>query len=146
MTAVPARSGPTLVEFVSARLDEIEADARAAFARSAISIRRGQPEFSGRWAQVVDDIVRPEDGMVVGPKFWPPAMPHVLRHDPARVLADCAVKRAIVEAYRASQGPTYEDSDVDFEAGRENGLEEAVRLLAAVDASHPDYNPAWTPS
>lgn len=64
-----------------------------------------------------------------------------LTRDIARVLD--AAKRAIVEAYRASTGPTYEDDDVDYDEGRETGLEEAVKILARVHADHPDFSQEW---
>lgn len=71
---------------------------------------------------------------------------HIARHDPARVLADVAAKRAIVDAFveyrdELAGAPGAEMRDV----GRMEGLEEAVRHLAAVYADHPDYDQEWTP-
>jgi hypothetical protein len=61
---------------------------------------------------------------------------------PARVLAECAAKRRIVEANRHWGGV----ADANWEqrdAGVADGLEDAMRLLAAVYDSHSDYDEAW---
>jgi len=133
-----------LVQFLNERLDEEEADARAAFARSLSGQRRGQPEFSGRWGQLVDDIVRLEDGMRVGPTFWPPAVPHVLRHDPARVLADVAAKRAIIAEHKLL-GSVYSDGILWCQTctPRTVGPCVTLRLLAGPFADHSDFRQEW---
>jgi hypothetical protein len=112
-----------LVAFLNARLDEDETAARAA--------ARG-PWMSGTGTDAVAE--------------------HVARHDPARVLREVAVKRAIVEFYVEPPngfrtGNAEAISDAEGERGRAPGLLtviEAIALdLAAVWSDHPDYDPAW---
>lgn len=71
---------------------------------------------------------------------------HIARHDPARVLAEVAAKRAIVAEYEAR------DKDADLMLGPDvlrqrewSGLRLAVHLLATAYASHPDYDQSWRP-
>jgi hypothetical protein len=52
---------------------------------------------------------------------------HMGTWDPARVLAECEAKREIVQWY----------------GGALAEHEPALRLLAAVYADHPDYDPSW---
>ena len=52
---------------------------------------------------------------------------HIARHDPARVLAECAAKRAIIALDEYAEG-SYWDT---------------LATLAAVYASHPDYRQEW---
>jgi hypothetical protein len=72
---------------------------------------------------------------------------HIARHDPARVLAECAAKRAIVEWHCTSEtdlGPAYPDHQPWCEAC-EGALFPCVtvRHLAAIYREHPDYDPSW---
>ncbi|MGY1814075.1 DUF6221 family protein [Blastococcus sp. SYSU D00820] len=76
---------------------------------------------------------------------------HVARHDPARVLADCAARRRLVLACRDSR------PDLAFLGARPPGMAGfplspgdrhqlaalALALLAAPYAGHPDYRPEW---
>lgn len=83
---------------------------------------------------------------------------HFARHDPARVLAECAAKRAIATLH----GPV---EDLGWKSGAENAGNEylwcgscgslddspepfpcgTLRHLAAVYAYHPDYDEEWRP-
>lgn len=59
---------------------------------------------------------------------------HIARHDPARVLAECAAKRAIVESLLdllVSGGPSH------------HHYRHMLRTLAAVYADHDQYQEAW---
>ncbi len=108
---------PDLVAFLAARLGEDEAVARAV------------PD--GRFAYEMCDVREP-------------VRTHGERHDPARVLAEVAAKRAIVAAYERAEvafrmGQEYED-------GMVTALDEAGEHLAYVYAEHPDYNPGWQPA
>ena len=75
---------------------------------------------------------------------------HIARWDPARVLAESEAKRRIVEVHKPYRRI--------YGLGCENCLQprhvsadvpgwpcESLRLLAAVYADHPDYDPAWRP-
>lgn len=55
--------------------------------------------------------------------------------DPDRVLAECKAKREIVEECERSMLNDSDSSAAEWIVGR----------LAAVHASHPDYDPAWAP-
>ena len=57
---------------------------------------------------------------------------HIEQHSPRRVMADCAARRAIVEAFDPDM------PDLDPYVGRD-----VVAILAAVYADHPDYQQEW---
>jgi hypothetical protein len=125
----------TITEFLEARLSEDEAVARAASAMmtgpswedDGTSVSSGEDTF---W---VDGLyVRsPED-----------VSAHIARHDPARVLAECAAKRRVLETLRSYE-PDTEWGVVRDMGMRGNNAAGAVRALAAVYASHPDYQQEW---
>ena len=63
-------------------------------------------------------------------------------HDPERVLAECAAKRAIVEkAQRADEAFGRQINPATSAASF--ALTEVLCRLAAPYADHPDYDPAW---
>ena len=71
---------------------------------------------------------------------------HIL-FDPARVLAECKAKREIVELAEEATG-----LDMTVDQDRLCGARDwpyvgdlILAHLAAVYASHPDYDPAWAP-
>jgi hypothetical protein len=64
---------------------------------------------------------------------------HVANWDPARVLAECAAKRAIVALHRPDD---LESSDRGMYFYAE-GAGDAVKALAAVYKDHPDYQSEW---
>jgi hypothetical protein len=75
---------------------------------------------------------------------------HIVRHSPARVLADIAAKRRIVEEYHAARenwrhgaGTMGTTEEIARATERRDVLEFAVRLLAAPYADRPGYNDAW---
>lgn len=107
----------SLADFLTQRLDEDEAVARAV-----------------EWAE--DDWP-----IVVNEWVWPhhfSAAAHIARHDPARVLADVAAKRKIVEMHHpidpcdAHDGATQKTVNCD-----------TLRALASMYADHPEFDPAW---
>lgn len=66
---------------------------------------------------------------------------HIARHDPARVLAECAAKRAIIGLW---SDPAHIGSFTgDWDAGYTEAADDALRALAAVYADHPDYKQEW---
>jgi hypothetical protein len=60
---------------------------------------------------------------------------HIARHDPARVLADVAAKRAILNAAVMLLVDDAEDEEAA----------EIVKNLALPYADHPDYQESWRP-
>src|SRR4051812_25289254 len=120
---------PNLDEFLLARIAEdrrIATDAAAA---------RGRKEWDAAAAEP------------------PHVAEHVARHDPARVLAECAAKRRLVLACRDSR------PDLRFLGARPNGLADfpltptdqhqlaalTLALLALPYAEHHDYRVEWRP-
>ena len=63
---------------------------------------------------------------------------------PARVLAECKAKRAIVGNHDGERSSTTGDYCAT-EDGRYEIPCPDLRYLATVYASHPDYDPAWAP-
>ena len=59
---------------------------------------------------------------------------HVARHDPARVLAECAAKRELV---------LWLDDDPLCHDGGWAYVDHVLKSLASVFADHPDFDPAW---
>lgn len=59
---------------------------------------------------------------------------------PARVLAECAAKRRIVDAQWDA-----DPNDGDWSSGYLSANDQAVRALALPYAGHPDYDDAWRP-
>ena len=78
---------------------------------------------------------------------------HVVAHDPARVLADIAAKRAIVEDYQIVMANNAieraNDGDELKIAARElvaKSLRMVLIRLAAPYADHPDFDETWRPA
>jgi hypothetical protein len=81
---------------------------------------------------------------------------HIARHDPARVLAECAAKRRIVELHPLMDGTTYRGTpccarctangeypaDDDY-TDEQNWPCPTLRALASVYADHPDFREEW---
>ena len=75
---------------------------------------------------------------------------HGVHYDSARVLAECAAKRAIVDIHGDRDGDCARCSDYAWFAVLDGGEREefpcpTLRTLAAVYADHPDYRPEWSP-
>jgi hypothetical protein len=72
---------------------------------------------------------------------------HVARWDPARVLAECTAKRAIIEQHPMDEGapplcPPYCDVCIE----NHNAVAwpcPTIRALVTVYKDHPDFDPAW---
>ena len=126
-----------LVAFMRARLDEDEAAASPALT-------------TDRWR--ADDGCIYADGEILH-REGDPHTPseaigeHVARWDPARVLAEVAAKRAILDRYES-----YLDQAARLRRTGERDLATsgallamlgAVKLLAQPHAEHPDFDPAW---
>jgi hypothetical protein len=57
---------------------------------------------------------------------------HAARHDPSRVLAECAARRWLAETFRVTDYAKHNDPEI-------------LRRFAAVYADHPDYREEWKP-
>jgi len=107
----------TIVEFLQARISEDEAQANVLIAMAA-----------------PDDWWNPTQTL----NFWPEEIAFWDVHTPARVLAECAAKRAIVQLHDMSIDPCDE-----FDASFKSVPCETLRILAAVYSDHPDYQEEW---
>lgn len=152
----------SIVEFLLARIAEDESVARESpFDRAwtAHPDETGQPIKAGGRARIATCAVD--------------VMDHIARHDPARVLAECQAKRAIIEWHKnwptLVEGPMrftpvedYDPRDINsvtFRMVREvNWLTQQqyverfgaepptapiLRMLASVYSDHADFDPAW---
>ena len=123
-----------LAAFLLARIAEDEAAARVAVADSGLidAAKRADTAAQGRAADCA----------------------HIARHDPARVLAECAAKRRIVEDHRsfdANDWPhnrprlictrCYDGDNVFGDEAMYPCL--TLRALAQPYADHPDFAEEW---
>ncbi len=69
-----------------------------------------------------------------------PLAAHIARHDPARVLADVAAKRRIMDLHAIGHDPC-DAHDASFESIPCD----TMRLLALPYAEHESYRPEWAP-
>lgn len=133
-----------LVQFLRDRLDEDEQVARAVEDRSA--------PWDGQWVADGDDAARTFNGHVLfyghnGP-LKPGLVDHVVRHDPARVLAEVEAKRRVLDTIVPRMNEM--DDQIDGEWGLGNGPDEyestaLLRLLALPYADHEAYSEDWKP-
>ena len=119
----------TITQFLLARIAEDEAVARAA----SLGPWHVNPESDEVLA--VDDITVCDAFALSGPQLRATTA-HIARHDPARVLAEGAAKRAVVWLY---------NSESEYERGDYGqGVEDALLRLATPYAEHPDYDAEWS--
>jgi hypothetical protein len=131
----------TLTDFLLARIAEDEAAARAttpgpwnADEHSGVLLANGEiPTIVGE-LDVHDDAA------------------HIARHDPARVLAQCAAYREIVELHRQDEGPIARKGCRSCLTDRSGFADEwepdelpcpTLRALASMWAGHPEFDPEW---
>lgn len=144
-----------LIAFLQARLDEDEQAARLADTPTRWKAEGGEfgPKVvtgvtDGGWSrECTPEVWRcddPEDGCMSDAAVWMAEGRHIARHDPARVLADVAAKRAIIAAADLSERAKLLPGDNVF-GYHAPGLSIAIRHLAAAYADHPDYREEWKP-
>lgn len=114
----------TITEFLEARIAEDEAEAR---------IAAGCPSHDPDGQGYVTTVMEMEGSRKYG----------VIAVDPARVLAECAAKRAIVGTYSAVAANRNVEGSVQWH--EERALLTSVRALAAVYKDHTDYLQDWQP-
>lgn len=137
-----------LIDFLRARLDE---DERVALPHCAEGRRR--IEGAGRWrcddtgGAVRELKMNPLDGVyeVVAEADLHMTAEHIARHDPARVLAEVAAKRAILELHEGSHECSVYDhnGEIDNCTWVIDGGCSTVLLLAQPYAGHPHFHPSW---
>jgi hypothetical protein len=160
-------SAATITEFLTARLDEDEAAAKAAGPVVMDSSGPGsefRPVNLGEWHVGVEgNIAGPLGGYIaVGPYgsgIEETDAAHIVRHDPARVLREVEAGRQLLSAYEDAvdwlSAAEDDDSDifsdderpakVQWHGGVVEALTAALAIRAAVWRDHPDYSPAWSP-
>lgn len=123
----------TITEFLLARIEEDEANAQAASDWVANGPEPRFPWFGSH-------------GEVTGKRFGA-ALPHIAAMSPARVLAECAAKRAIllenegiVEGIERLSTALPMDLNQDPDAHWRTAT---LKHLAAVYQDHPDYRQEW---
>ena len=136
-----------LIAYLRARIDEEEAVARAAGSAAWT--------WDKRFGDLCDDPTCPYGALMQwtdpGPTMvmevhgydvtepWQGAE-HIACWDPARVLAECAAKRAILDA-EPSPGPMFHDDTWD---GGRDLLDRVILAFAQVYADRPDFDPSWS--
>lgn len=136
-----------LVDFLRARLDEDEAIAR-------VLLDDKRPGRAERW-EFCDDAAIRDTGRSrsLRVKFtWAPEAEHIVRHDPARALAEVEAGRQAITVYEAARRnaslphPEHVEGvyvpDV-FVKGYAAAMEYNLRLRARSFRDHPDFDPAW---
>jgi hypothetical protein len=118
----------TIVEFLEARLTEDELTAQAAI--------EGSPVWRAHYDY---RDVKDADGhfVVLADSRYPTAeqAAHIARHDPARVLRDCEIKRALIAEFLRL--------DVLGDVAGRRALEETLKTISSAYSHHPDYDQAW---
>lgn len=142
-----------LVAFLKARLDEDEQAARSA-APGPWTYQDIESVGGGRICDPTVAIANVDwDVEQVDPRirrFRPAAEAdgtgeHIARHDPARVLAEVAAKRMIVDCWQTAQINVRVDRD-DYSKGYAAAFERVLRDMARVYSRHPDYRDLeWSP-
>jgi len=127
----------TIIEFLEARIAEDEEAARAAAWQDCGWEARGD-SVCETLSFGADCIARCDESEEAA---------HIARHDPARVLAECAAKRRILamadgsaDFQKAMPRPGYAQP---FHSPSIDILMMTARLLASVYADHPDYWQEW---
>lgn len=122
----------TLVDFLTARIDEDEAAAldaaRLPANRSWSAATGGVVDATGQGAAMVS---APEN-----------VIPHLIRHDPAHVLALCEAHRGLIERAQVIEDQRAKN---DPDAPSQPLGDDALRVLAEAWSDHPDYDEAWRP-
>jgi hypothetical protein len=131
----------TLIEFLRTRYDEEQRDAEAAYDGD------GYREWDIPCTGVVQVAGGDLDGLVVAPRN---AAIHIACHDPARVLAEVAAKRAIIADCTEMLKMCQVDRGGNLGRPGEHMMGDfgrwILQKMAAPYAAHPDYNPAWQPA
>lgn len=142
-----------LIDFLRARLDEDQAAAEqmARYFPSPwevidrgylVTIKAAEPDFRVVLQVEQERLPRLEQG------WLSEYTEHVVRWDPARVLAEVEAKRALLVHYEAVMNPVLakQTTTPDVWKGFGNGVTLAAKLAALPYRNHPDYDAArWAP-
>jgi hypothetical protein len=142
-----------LVTFLRARLDEDEEDARKAGAASkewrfdesrptAAIVADGSPRWESYLGSGVWDCDDPYDDCEDARREARDEAEHIVRWDPARVLAEVAAKRVLLAPHAGYHDCTALGSDCSWITSTDFRTIVLPALLAPY-AEHPDVDPAW---
>jgi hypothetical protein len=131
-----------LTEFLTARLDEDEASARA--------VRDNSSPWRGQWRAADGHFLETYSGLVLAlapgfrstdqpGEFAPGVLDHIARHDPARALREVEAKRRILSEHSSA------DSDWCHACESGTGACMTLRILADVYSGHPGCRDEWNP-
>lgn len=131
----------TITEFLTARMDEDEALARESIIDASHWSVFAVNEHFGQ--------VDSDDGAIANSVDLKDAA-HIVRWDPAHVLADIAAKRALIADLatfdRVATEKVSSDPATSLTArGIERGIMHALRTLALPFTDHPDFDESWKP-
>lgn len=150
---------PELVEFLRARFDEDEHTARAAtpapWRHGLFGLTSGADLGTARFEDAVfagptgHDAVRVAGTGEVREEQTAEDAIHIARHGPARVLAEVAAKKQILDEH-ICPCPEPDCGDCGACSGEHHADPttapcRTVRLLALTYADHPDYREEWRP-
>lgn len=125
----------TLTEFLTARLDE---DYETAFGGAPSPWREGDWDGEHGGAREVLD----RSGSVTAHAYYGGTYGHVMRFDPARVLAEVEAKRQIVALHE----PVDDEPDgFCLHCDCDSWPCGTIAALALPYADHPDYREEWKP-
>lgn len=129
----------TLVEFVTARLDEDE--------RVALAAAPGPWTANAECDEVLAvDGIHVADGFSLSGAQLRATVDHIARHDPASVLRDVAAKRMVVAAWASYDEATpYNERAALLVDGAKRAMACAIFAFAKTYADHPDYDESWRP-
>lgn len=145
-------STQTITEFLEARIAEDEAMARECEESGAWSPFRSEEHLE--WWVRSENFGHIVTTGYVGNNDAKPNAEHIARHDPARVLAECAAKRAIIAAHpivddvvevstRIKHGFACETCFSYGDIVEDNGYCDTLHALAAAYVDHGDYRQEW---
>lgn len=124
----------TITEFLTARLDEEEQNARLALERHVGP--DGTPYWPRPSARAAARM-NADPGQLAGARI-------IDTYSPARVLREVAAKRKIVAELEEFWDEAHLSTE-EYAAGHAKALLWVGLQLAAVHADHPDYQQAWAP-
>lgn len=136
----------TIIEFLTARLDEDEERARRATQGvwkiwgMAVMADQDGTSSADTAVDVAHTVMADEHGK---PRTFDAQ--HIARHDPARVLAEVEAKRRIVSLHHepVSWQPGRDPSCSSIDYAEDSTDCETLRALALPYADHPDYREEW---
>jgi hypothetical protein len=122
----------TLVDFLTARIDEDEAAA----------LRAGPMPADRSWTAAAGRVMDATSEREIVAGAAEGVIPHLVRHDPAHVLALCEAHRGLIERAQVIEDQRAKN---DPDAPSQPLGDDTLRVLAEAWADHPDYDDAWRP-